>query len=424
MPLKPPVPQAKRTMQQLAFEAGSIFTPGAPINARQLFSGRIDQVNKILDTVSQRGYHVILFGERGVGKTSLSNVLTEFLDDAGTGDKFLLPRVNCDASDNFSTLWRKQLQDIITTESRPDFGFNADAIEVNRNVLDTLPEHLSPDDVRRALEQLSKGVILVPIFDEFDRLRDGHVATLMADTIKALSDYSVDATVLLIGVADSVSELIHEHQSIERALVQIPMPRMSQRETGQIVIAGLARLSMTIEDDALDEISRLSQGLPYITHLLALHSTRATLQKDRLSIVAEDVDVGICRSLEQWQQSIKSAYHEATRSHQPGHIYKEVLLACALARTDELGYFSAADVREPLRAFTGRLYDIPNFARHLKELSEERRGNMLQRVGEKRRLRYRFDSPLMRPFIVMKGLSDGLIDKFQIRMLTAEEITF
>lgn len=413
----------QRTPQQLAFEAGTIFTPGAPINERQLFSGRLNQVQTIIDAISQRGYHVILYGERGVGKTSLSNVLADFLSDAGTTKKFLLPRVNCDASDTYSSLWKKQLQDIITTELRPGLGFKPDDIELNRSVLEGMPDKMAPDDVRRALEQLSKGVFLVPIFDEFDRLRDSYVATLMADTIKMLSDYSVDATILLIGVANSVDELINEHQSVERALVQIPMPRMSHAETGNIVQSGLRRLGLTIEQDALDEISRLSQGLPYITHLLALHSARQTLESGRTAVTSSDIEYGIQKSLEQWQQSIRSAYEMATRSHQPGHIYKEVLLACALARTDDLGYFSAADVREPLRVFTGRGYDIPNFARHLKELSETGRGDMLKRVGEKRRLRYRFNSPLIRPFIIMKGLSTGLIDNWKMRMLTGEIIS-
>jgi hypothetical protein len=38
--------------------------------------------------------------------------------------------------------------------------------------------------------------------------------------IKVLSDNSVPATLVLVGVADSVDALIVEHQSIERALVQ------------------------------------------------------------------------------------------------------------------------------------------------------------------------------------------------------------
>lgn len=394
---------------QLGFDVGSVFTPGAPINERELFSGRIDQMNTILDAVSQRGYHAILYGERGVGKTSLSNVLSSYLHDRKS--RFLLPRINCDASDNYSTLWRKQFQDIILTETKMGIGFTAEMIKTSRSLVSQLPEQLTPDHVRRTLSQLAKGLILVPVFDEFDRIRDGHVATLMADTIKTLSDYSVDATVVIIGVADSVDELIGEHQSIERALIHVPMPRMSAHEIAQIVQNGLARLQMKVTFEALEELTRLSQGLPYITHLLALHSAKAAIERKAIELLTIDVDRGIEAALAQWQQSTKSSYYHATKSQQPGHIYKEVLLACALAQTDDLGYFAAADVREPLRQVSGRAYDIPNFARHLKELSEPGRGDMLSRTGEKRRIRYRFNSPIMRPYIVMRGFADNMLKK-------------
>ncbi|NPU67631.1 AAA family ATPase [Bradyrhizobium sp. 83012] len=401
---------------QLAFDAGDVFTPGSPINALDLFAGRSDQIEAILNAISQRGYHAILYGERGVGKTSLSNVLSQLLHGR-KNSKFLLPRINCDASDTYTSLWRKQFNDIIVTETRMGIGFNADQIEVSRRLVDTLPEQITPDDVRRTLEQLSKGLILVPIFDEFDRVRQNYVSTLMADTIKMLSDYSVPATIILIGVADSVDGLIGEHQSIERALIQIPMPRMSGSETGQIVTNGLTRLRMTINNEALEEIIGLSQGLPYITHLLALYSSKAAIARDSKVVESSDVDIGIKASLGQWQQSVKSAYYHATKSQQPGHIYKEVLLACAVAATDDLGYFAAADVREPLRHITGKPYDIPNFARHLKELSQPGRGEMLSRTGEKRRIRYRFESPLLRPYIIMRGFSDHLLNKDDMKVL-------
>lgn len=387
---------------QLAFEAGSVFTPGAPINERDLFAGRLDQVQQILNSISQRGYHAVLFGERGVGKTSLSNVLADFLTEAGK--KVAVCRINCDALDTFTSLWKKALQDIVVTKSKPAIGFTSDEIEETHNIVDSLPDLIGPDDIRRVLTDLSKGVVLVIVFDEFDRLNDKEITTAMADTIKALSDYSVPSTVLLIGVADSVDELVEGHQSIERALVQIPMPRMSDREIQEIMDKGLSRLKMEIEPESLEEITSLSQGLPYITHLLALHTARAALESGATKIVPSHVADGIQQSLDQWQQSITVAYYNATKSPQPDNIYRQVLLACALAEIDDLRYFTAAAVRKPLRIITGRSYEIPNFAKHLKEFSESGRGKILQRTGEKRRIRYRFNSPLMRPYIILRIL--------------------
>ena len=397
---------------QLEFEAGAVFTPGSPISEPTLFSGRLDQISKIIDTISQRGYHAALYGERGVGKTSLSNVLLSYLQ--GPSRKFVLPRVNCDASDTFTSLWKKLLRDIIVTESRPVFGFSKDEITLKKSVIEDLPGDLTPDDIRRTLAELSGGIILVPVFDEFDRIKSSRTRSLMADTIKSLSDYSVNATIILIGVADSVQDLISDHQSIERALVQVPMPRMSRQEVAAILNNGLGRLKMTMTKDAAAEIVNLSQGLPYVTHLLMLHATKVATRQKLKEIGSSEVTAGIIRSLEQWQESTKTAYYFASKSQQPGNIYKEVILACAFAENDDLGFFSAASVREPLRIITGRSYNIPNFARHLKELSGPTRHGIIERTGQKRRLRYRFNNPLMRPFIVMRGIADCTISKEDI----------
>lgn len=88
-----------------------------------------------------------------------------------------------------------------------------------------------------------------------------------------------------------------------------------------------------------------------------------------------------------------------------------MLAACALAEPDELGYFTAAAVRTPLQLITGHTYDIPNFARHLNEFTKNEHGPVLQRTGETRRVRYRFVSPLVRPYIIMRSVADGLLNR-------------
>ena len=120
------------------------------------------------------------------------------------------------------------------------------------------------------------------------------------------------------------------------------------------------------------------------------------------------------RSLDQWQQSIKALYNEAIQSPRPSHIYKEVLLACALAEVDELRFFTTAAVRRPLALITNRDFEAFNYARHLKDLSEPARGRILQRVGKSFRLRYRIANPILRPYIIMRGVKDKLITKSQI----------
>jgi hypothetical protein len=100
-----------------------------------------------------------------------------------------------------------------------------------------------------------------------------------------------------------------------------------------------------------------------VTHMLALHSVRAALGEKFAEVTSEAVAEGIKKSLEQWQESIKTTYYDATRSHQPDHLYKEVLLSCALAEVDDKSFFTAAAVRGPLRVIAERPnLDIPTFS--------------------------------------------------------------
>lgn len=389
---------------ELIVLSGQVFTPGSPVNERDLFSGRVRQLSRIIESLSQRGYHAVLFGERGVGKTSLANILVSFL-----GTTYLTVKINCDSGDTYNGVWKKVFTEIHFNQAKPAIGFTGTAEPRRVPAVDLMPEVVQPDDVRRMLSDLGRQQPILVILDEFDRINDSAVDELIADTIKTLSDSGTNASVLLIGVASSVSDLVSGHASIERALVQIDMPRMSNDEIEAIFNNGLKRLQMTIDPFALTKLVRLSQGLPYIAHLLALHSTRTALYSSALHVEVDHVDAGIDRSLEQWQQSIKTAYYEATKSQQPGNIYREVLLACSLAEVDDMGFFTAGAVRSPLSKILNRQIDIPTFARHLKEFSQAGRGEIITRTGTARKLRYRFVSPLMRSYVIIRGYAEKLI---------------
>ena len=75
-------------------------------------------------------------------------------------------------------------------------------------------------------------------------------------------------------------------------------------------------------------------------------------------------------------------------------------------------------VRGPLRRVTGKAsYDIPGFAKHLKEFCHVDRGSILQRVGDKHKVRFRFSNPLMQPLVLMQGVVDNKIDMSVIEEL-------
>lgn len=387
------------------------FRPAAPIDRRSLFSGRTEQIGEVFAVLAQPGQHAVIYGERGVGKTSLATVASETLRSTNV----LTARATCDTSDDFSSVWRKALDEIVFRTKTHGIGF----APVERETVETASKMLSngtirPNDVRRALQAVTQQREIVVFVDEFDRLHDQASRTLFADTIKMLSDQLVRATIVLVGVADDVNELIREHGSVERALVQVHMPRMSRAELSEIVLKGIATAQMTIGKAAADRIAALSQGLPHYTHLLSQLAAQAALDERRTDVTQGDVDFAIERAIAKAQQSIMDAYGRAVSSTRRS-LRPQVMLACALAQADEFGFFSAADVRDPLSRVLGRPCETAAFAQHLDEFSEAERGPVLQKRGSPRRFRYRFLNPLLQPYVVMKGLSEGLIRQKDVR---------
>lgn len=378
------------------------FSPSAPIDVRS-FAGRASQMNDVINACVQRGQHVVLFGERGAGKTSLVNALAHSLRA-----KFVMPEcgtINCDQTTTFASLWKAIFSEIPVYRKPAAGKFPGDPDRVRETLAKYLPEMVTPHSVRTVLE--NRGRILI-IIDEIDRIEDRAITMLLADTIKSLSDHAVDTTLVLVGVAESVDTLLAEHESVQRALIQVHMPRMSQADVEKIIDYGLAAVGMMIEPVSKERIFRLSQGLPHYAHVLGMHSALAAASEGRRNITIADTHQALREALKQAQHSIAKDFERATMSTK-NTLHGQVLLACALARTDEHGYFIAADVAAPLSAILKKNCLTSLFSRHLNDFCEDRHGLVLQRTAVARGYKYKFRNAIMQPYIIMKALDSGAL---------------
>lgn len=390
---------------RLRVKVGQVFSPAVPITDRDLFAGRTTQLERLMEVVLQRGQHALIYGERGVGKTSLARVTQVLL-----GNSVLTSYYTCNSEDDFDTIWKGLLEDITFTAKAPGFGFSTETQESVVSAAELLAGDIGPRNVVRAAQLISRDLPLAVIIDEFDRPTSERTRTLMADTIKLLADGGVPATIVLVGVADTVEELIAKHESIQRPLIQVQMPRMTDGELRDIIQRGMASAGLEVDKAFVEEVATLSQGFPHFAHLLGQHGAMRAINAGRRAVQHADFSDALEDALSQASQSVRERYHNATFSNRKT-LYKEVLLACAMADKDDMGSFGAPDVREQLRKITDTDYDIPAFAAHLKDFSSEDgpRGRILQRIGTTRRFRYRFRDPLMPPYVVMKGRLDALI---------------
>jgi Cdc6-like AAA superfamily ATPase len=393
-------PLSEEDWLALGFEVANLFTAG-PVDEERLFAGRSSEVRKLLETVLERSKHGILFGERGVGKTSLSNIFWKRYGK--TLQSIVAARIQADPSDTFSSLWIKALEELRATAVNTGRG---DLVPI-----DTDYAEVTPDTIRRELQKCMPNAISIIILDEFDKLRDRDAKELTANVIKSLSDYSVSTTILLVGVADNVSELVRDHESVRRPLTQVKLERMSRDELNEILNTRLALVPLHLHGDARWKMVMLARGLPFYVHVLGKYAFQNCAYAKRLEVKEEDVDAAMDKFISETEQSFFEDYRRATESNQPDAIFRQVLLACALARSDDSGAFSPTSVIQPLSAILRKSVQHANFQRHLTEFISDSRGSILARRGKERQYRYRFSDPMMQPYIIIKGIREGMVDE-------------
>lgn len=393
-----------------------IFRPSSPVDDHELFRGRIPELLRVIGAVEELGQHAVIFGERGIGKTSLAYLARDAFRRAAPSAS-LAVRISCSADDDFASVWNKFIPrmqaelDPLPLEVR-----NAvePLVERAKDILELDSEVVSPDTIARAISVVCSRMPLLIVLDEFDRIEDWESTELFVDLIKVLSDDLVPCTLLIVGVADHIDGLISGHRSVERSLKQIAMPRMSAPEIREIVIGGFdtlkqrVGLALTLDDDAVDHLVRLSQGFPHYAHLLAGSIGEVAILTGHRHVTSAFLSTALSQAMENSQQSIIVAYDEAVSSSKKNARFGRTLLACTLADVDELGFFAPADVAKQLSLITGARKSAADFTYHLKRFSDAP-SYILETRGEGRSTRYRFSNPLMRPFVLMKAFKDDTL---------------
>jgi energy-coupling factor transporter ATP-binding protein EcfA2 len=387
--------------RDLLFQLGEVFTPSAPVDDQDLFAGRNHELMSVVEAMQSAGQHVIIYGERGVGKTSLARIAASI----GQAQGQVTIRLNCDAGDTFDHLWKKVADELtIRLAEEPEWQSMADGFTACVSAL--RGGGLDPSGVRVALRRISQQRPITVFFDEFNEVADSMAIAMLANTIKSLSDHIERVTLGPVGVAEDLDALLEGHLSAVRAIVQVKMPRMSRDELKEIVARGLSKLGMVIDDDALAMIEVIPRGLPQYAHLLAQEGARHALLQNRDDITRDDVMHGLKVGLAKLDRSLSKAYERATYSPKKTR-FKEVLLACSIARLGDMGDFSPSDIRLPYSKIIGEQVGIDRFNPQLTSLATNR--EILIREGEDRRWRYRFKDPLMEPYVLLEGLDSGAI---------------
>ena len=155
------------------------------------------------------------------------------------------------------------------------------------------------------------------IVDELDRVRD---TSGLASFIKIASSH--DLKFLLVGIAQNVSNMLSDHQSIERMAVPVEVPRMNKHELGQIVERAMRKLrdqgiTFRFELDAKAELAKVAGGFPWFVHLLGQKALLKAAEEGQGTVSRLHVAIAIRSLIEnRLAQQFSDLYQAAVRDSQ------------------------------------------------------------------------------------------------------------
>jgi len=275
------------------------FTPSQPITDRRMFAGRVDVLTTLIRSIEDQRVHVIMYGERGIGKTSLVHVLTQAAQEA----RYIVVYCSCGAGSTFDEIFRAVAADVPLLFHR-GFAPTDDEAEKGGTLADLLPAtSLTPRLVADLFAKLTGTRVLV-VLDEFDVCESPDFRRNIAELMKNLSDRSIRTQLVIAGVAADLTELVAHIPSIRRNIFAMQVPKMTAGEINSLVENGEELSGVTFDKAATDFIVFVANGSPYLASLLSHHSGLAAIDKGRANVTVEDVSLAVDQALTEFRGRI------------------------------------------------------------------------------------------------------------------------
>jgi Cdc6-like AAA superfamily ATPase len=289
-------PKLSDPLAKVRMSLRTAFTPSLPITDQRMFAGRTEVLTSLIGAIEEQRLHVVLYGERGIGKTSLLHVLEQTAREA----RYLVVYLSCGASTNFDEIFRSIALGVpLLFHDR--YGPTSAESERGASFADLLTS--SPVSVRLASEMLTHvvGTRVLVILDEFDRCESAEFRRNIAELLKNLSDRSVRVQVVIAGVASNVTELVEYIPSIQRSVAALPVPDMSAREIRQLVVNGEDASGVSFESVAVGLIVLVANGSPYLASLLCHRASHLAIEQGRMTVTTGDVAEAVTEAVQEFE---------------------------------------------------------------------------------------------------------------------------
>lgn len=400
--------------RQFAEALQTVVSHSRPIDDEQHLKGRSAQLENVTQAIYAPGRHVFVFGERGVGKTSLAK--TAARRAATTSECF--KQIGCSSDSNFDDILRLILEvfdqkRLAAFQKTSSWGF-----QQWLGIGQTSNESYAPPritvalaaDALASLDKERSDYLRVVVIDEMDRIPDHKIREQFAELVKLLGDRGSRITIIFTGVGSDLQQILGGHASSFRQLAQIPLERIDYQSALDIIDDALNKFGLSWEVEptrtARFRIASIANGFPYYVHLL-MEKLLYKVYEDKLAtqITHEHLSAAIGAAVVDAQEEIRKPYDKATR----GRALHYKLATWAAADSWELER-TADRIYDSYRGICEKLEETPQtrkqFLQLLAQLKRVSHGPIL-RAGY-RKGQYLFTENIVRGYVRLCAAADGI----------------
>lgn len=393
----------------------TVFFPSKAISSPEHLFGRAKQLTQIARAFSSDGKQVFIYGERGVGKTSLAKTAASIHQSADNEPAI----VACESSSTFKQVVRDIAVACLPAESEvrkttEKSGFNLGvkglSLEMARQIeIGQIPQVSSVNSaivILKYIAQLHSDHPVV-IVDEFDRIECSEEKRYFAEFIKQISDQDLPIKFIFCGIAQDMDSLIGQHFSAGRYMAPVELGPLPADALWEIFRRAEEKFGVHIDDEIKIRASRIADGYPYFMHLIGDCLLWNMFENGNDTASPEAFEQAVRQAVEDAEPMLRECYDAATKKY-ANEDYHEILWAVSAVRVfpkkwREIYERYYLEIIKP-HDREGRLSQDDFYSRLLK-LTKENHGAILQ-TNENGW--YQFRENVVRSYVRLRAVEAGI----------------
>ena len=307
------------------------------------FTGRENELNELKKIYNSTKIgvpgHLILYGSKGIGKTSLLLKFQEEISDFDDVYSVRIPLIEGDFEDIYSLIIEK-CSDTLNISTN-HFWQKINSLSINipfiggasfsREIPQTSPAVAFEKILNVIYDELdSDNPVLILLFDDLQRIMGNDetmkILSILQNALVELNLKGKNIMFVATGSEDIFNKIQDKLDSAVRIFEPYLIGPLSYSEVCDAINIPIKEQNVTFEEDVLKEIYELSNGIPYYMQILAYNCFEQTNENDKVTM-AEFKEASVHSLNILAQREFKALFNKSTT--------EERKILCLMAESEE-----------------------------------------------------------------------------------------